>query len=265
MSALYPDRELLYRSRGIASFRWSAIFAGLAVALGVQVFLMAIGGAIGISAGIPATAFGNHDATARGLGIGAGVWMVLSPIVSMFIGGYVASFLSRPAERGSAALNGVTVWALSLVAGALMIGTAATSTLTGVLNGATAGATNGAAIATADTVNQPRVQREQVKVDAKRAKVDAQHKVDENRPEIQATANDTAKVATGVSFAAVFGMLLSLVGAVFGALMAVPEFFRLDRSRNVGAISMEPERETAHSPIIAPTPHHEETLRDDLH
>ena len=261
MSASF-EREL-YTRRAIPTFHWSAILAGLAVALGVQVFLTAIGGAIGLAAAIPATA--NDANTARGIGIGAGVWTVLSPLVSMFVGAYVASYLSRPVDRGAAAINGIAVWALSLLAGVLIVGGAATSAASGLLSGAANGATNGGAIAAAQTASQPREQRQQLRADVNQKKVEAQRKLDANREEIQDKANQTAKATTGMAWAGVFAMLLSLVSAVFGSMLGLPEFLRnnrLDRGmRRDTIVTASEERPIAHtSPLVTPTDFH-----DDLH
>lgn len=256
MSATF-DRDL-YTRRVAPTFHWSAILAGLAVALGVQVFLTAIGGAIGLAAAIPATA---HDAdTARGIGIGAGVWTVLSPLVSMFVGAYVASYLSRPVDRGAAAINGIAIWALSLVVGVLIVGGAATSTASGLLSGAASGATNGGAMAAAQTSTQP---REQLRADVNQKKVEAQRKLDANREEIQDKANQTAKATTGVAWAGVFAMLLSLVSAVFGSMLGLPEFLRnnrLDRGmRRDTIVTAAEEHPTSHpATLVTPTNFHDE-------
>ncbi len=261
MSASF-EREL-YTRRATPTFHWSAILAGLAVALGVQVFLTAIGGAIGLAAAIPATA--NDANTARGIGIGAGVWTVLSPLVSMFIGAYVASYLSRPVDRGAAAINGIAVWALSLLAGVLIVGGAATSAASGLLSGAANGATNGGAIAAGQTASQPREQREQLRADVNQKKVEAQRKLDANREEIQDKANQTAKATTGVAWAGVFAMLLSLVSAVFGSMLGLPEFLRnnrLDRGMRRDRdtlVTAGEERPTAHpTTLVTPTDFHDE-------
>jgi hypothetical protein len=70
-----------------SSFSWRAVFAGVFISLMVYLILTALGVAVGSS-----TLRGIIQGTkgAGGLGIGAGIWMVVSTLVSLFAGSYVA-------------------------------------------------------------------------------------------------------------------------------------------------------------------------------
>lgn len=75
--------------------RWSAVVAGLFIALAVQVAL----GLFGESAG----------------------WQLVVTIVSPFAGALVAVWMSRPEGQSGAMLTGILVWALTLVASSLLL------------------------------------------------------------------------------------------------------------------------------------------------
>jgi hypothetical protein len=95
---------------------WSGVWSGFLVALGTLVLLTALGIAIGSTVVDvdPATA-----AAPRGWGIGAGLWELLSIIVSLFVGGMVAGRFGAVAVAGTAstgAVEGMLVWVLSILA-----------------------------------------------------------------------------------------------------------------------------------------------------
>ena len=205
MAVSYPDRSM-QRMDVLSSFRWSAIFAGLFAALGSQILLSSIGAAIGVSA----AAVAETEGVARGLGIGAGIWMVLTPLVSMFIGGMVAVWLARPLEKGVALLHGALVWCLSLVIGAFLIGSIATSAFTGVAS--TAGEAAGG-VAAVDPAERERLQSEVGQMQQQGGRI----------------ADTAANVGTGVAWASVLAMALSLGAALIGANVAYKKVFEPTR------------------------------------
>ena len=87
---------------------WGAIFAGAVVALVLQLLLTLLGIAVGSQAVEPT----QEAAPLSGLGLGAGIWWVVSGIISLFAGGWVAGRLAsfpRPLVGG---LHGLVVWGL---------------------------------------------------------------------------------------------------------------------------------------------------------
>lgn len=203
MAVTYSDRPL-QRVDVLSSFRWSAIAAGVLAALATQILLSTIGGAIGVSA----TAVTENADAARGLGVGAGIWFVLSPLVSMFVGGMVASWLSRPVDRGVALLHGALVWCVSLVIGAFFIGALATTAVSGALGTASSAATR--------AVNDD--DGKSLRAEVKETKAEAKARAKD--PEVKAAADDAANVGTGVAWASVLAMVLSLGSALLGASVA---------------------------------------------
>src|SRR5574337_881288 len=87
----------------IANYRisWGAIFAGTVVALVAQVGLSLLGMGIRV---IP---------VAGGVGAAAGVWLLLSSIISLFVGGWVATRMSGVLLPIEGILHGLVIWGLS--------------------------------------------------------------------------------------------------------------------------------------------------------
>lgn len=102
---------------------WGAILAGTAVALAVQVLLMLLGTAIGMTTINPASEANPMD----GLATGGLIWWTISSIIAMFIGGWVSGRLSNGNPKDGL-MHGVMVWALST----LLITTAMGRVVTGV-------------------------------------------------------------------------------------------------------------------------------------
>jgi hypothetical protein len=99
------------------SMSWGAIIAGWVVAIGIA-FLMYVGGlAMGF------TAFDPNDAaaTAKGIGIGTGAWLVLTWVVSLLIGSMFASWFDGRDDSTTGVMHGVTVWGLSIAASGLLL------------------------------------------------------------------------------------------------------------------------------------------------
>jgi hypothetical protein len=92
------------------SLRWGAVIAGWMVAGGIALLLYIAGIALGFHMFDPYDTSG----TAKGLGIGTAVWMVLTWAVSLFLGGMFASWFDGRDDQTTGCLHGVTVWGLSL-------------------------------------------------------------------------------------------------------------------------------------------------------
>lgn len=97
--------------------RWGAIFGGWLVATGIASMLYVAGLAMGFSAFEP----NNPVVAAKGIGMGAAGWMILTWAVSLFLGGMFASWFDGRSDQTMGALHGVTVWGLSLTASGLLL------------------------------------------------------------------------------------------------------------------------------------------------
>jgi hypothetical protein len=99
------------------TMNWGAIIAGWLVAVGIAFLLYVAGLAMGFSA------FDAHnaEAAAKGIGIGTCVWLVLTWVVSLLIGGMFASWFDGRDDQTTGTMHGVTVWGLSIAASGLLL------------------------------------------------------------------------------------------------------------------------------------------------
>ena len=138
-----------------ATMRWSAIIGGWLVATGIASLMYVAGLAIGFTAFDPY----NAAATAKGIGTGTAIWMILTWAVSLFLGGMFASWFDGRADQTVGTLHGVTVWGLSVTASGLLLAVGLTQFVQGgaaiVKGGAMVGA---AAVGTAAPQMAPRGQ-----------------------------------------------------------------------------------------------------------
>lgn len=102
------DRTFSQWSIGNPRIKWSAVFAGWAVALALQIVLTLAG------LGIGAWTIDLHEEhPAEGLPLGAAAWTGLSILISAFVGGYLTARLSGSPERGDGVYHGVVVWGVN--------------------------------------------------------------------------------------------------------------------------------------------------------
>jgi len=87
---------------------WGAIFAGIFITLGIFVALQILGAGIGLTTIDPA----SGDTPGAGtLGIGAAIWWLITGLIALFIGGWVAGRLGWLPNKIDRLLHGLTVWA----------------------------------------------------------------------------------------------------------------------------------------------------------
>jgi hypothetical protein len=168
--------------------RWGPILAGLVVALSSQLILTSLGAAIGLS-GLAGS--GAPRSNAGDVGLGVGIWSIVSLLISLFIGGWVTARACGPMNRSTGLLNGAILWATTLAISAWLLASGVTGAF-GVL------ASNAGEI-----VNQ-----------AQQSGVNPQT-VDPNVTAQQ--ARDAAGNAAKVGWSFVFGSLLGLVAALIGS------------------------------------------------
>jgi hypothetical protein len=163
--------------------QWAPVIAGVLCALAAHIVLGLFGAAFGFAA---------SPADSKGLGIGAGIWALLTPLVASFIGAMVAVRIAGDRQDAGALLHGTLVWAIGLIAGALFL----TSTLaSGAMSAGTAASGN---------VGARQVEKRDTPA---------------NRARAGAAAEDAAKGAAAGTGAAGVAALLGLLGAGLGAAM----------------------------------------------
>jgi hypothetical protein len=89
---------------------WGAIFAGVVVALVVQVLLTMLGVGIGMATLDPAS---GDNRAASTFSITGAVWWVVSGTIAAFAGGYVAARMSGRTLPTTGAFPGLTTWAFT--------------------------------------------------------------------------------------------------------------------------------------------------------
>jgi hypothetical protein len=103
--------------------RWGPIISGLVVALATQLILSALGAAIGASF---LSGSGAPRSNAPGVGTGVGIWSIISLLIALFIGSWVAARSSGPMNRNTALLNGAILWATTLALGSWLLASGVT-------------------------------------------------------------------------------------------------------------------------------------------
>jgi hypothetical protein len=91
---------------------WSAIFAGALIALGFLALFVTFGAALGLSVIDPYQITRNENSA--GWTVATIIWVALSGIAALFIGGWFAGHLGRYARENSI-VQGALVWALAVV------------------------------------------------------------------------------------------------------------------------------------------------------
>lgn len=115
---------------------WQAIFAGVAIALTVQILLSMLGTGIGMSTIDLQQADGTPSAQAFSLG--AGLWWAVSFFLSLAIGGVVAGHFAGSLNRLDGMLHGLVTWAVATLLGVYLVTSAVGSVVSGA--GSLAGA-----------------------------------------------------------------------------------------------------------------------------
>lgn len=168
--------------------RWGPILSGLVVALATQLILSALGAAIG------STFLANSGAprsNAPGVGTSVGIWSVISLLIALGIGSWVAARACGPINRNTALLNGAILWATTLALSSWLLASGVS------------GAFGIAASNAGEVINQ--VQQGSVDVPNNTPRVSAQQ------------ARDIADGAARGLWSFVIGSLLSLAASLAGA------------------------------------------------
>ncbi|WP_428969435.1 hypothetical protein ACQR50_00800 [Sphingomonas sp. Xoc002] len=126
--------------RATRRISWGAIFAGVVIAVAVQLVMGILGTGIGLSMVDPVQ---GSTPGAAGFGIGAGLYWLITTVVALGAGGYAAARVSGVTEKFDALVHGLVVWGVTLLLTMYLL----TSAVGGIIGGAfrTVGAVAGAA------------------------------------------------------------------------------------------------------------------------
>ncbi len=108
---------------------WPAIFAGVVLAITVQLLLSMLG--LGVGLGMVNTNAGNTP-NASSFGIGTGLWWLVSNLIALAVGGFVTARMAGVTQRGDGLLHGLVTWAIATLFTFYLLSTA----LGGLIGGA---------------------------------------------------------------------------------------------------------------------------------
>lgn len=123
----YRVKDFSY-SYPVSRIGWGAVIAGFFIATVTQLLLNILGFAIGLSV------FDPQGTSGTAMGIGAVIWTIVTSLISVFVGAWVAGRYTSIRERGEGPLQGALVWALSLLFVTWLAGMGITSAVSGVMS-----------------------------------------------------------------------------------------------------------------------------------
>jgi hypothetical protein len=207
------------------SSRWSGILIGTMVCLAVETMLIFLGVGVGLIV-FPFERIGDEWQWI-GLGIGSAIYLGVVLALSFFTGGFVASRLHLPHQRGEICFQGLGMWGtatgLVMVLSFFFVSKTVTS--------AGAGAGMFAALETVSKT-KPRIITDfsifkgkavtSVDLGASPDKVLATAKKELSKPEAKEVAEKARKATATLSLGLFFGMLIGLISSATGAWYGRP-------------------------------------------
>jgi ribosomal protein L11 len=135
---------------------WGAIFAGTFVTIALFLTLQILGVGIGAST-LELT--GAEASSPRAYGIGAAVWWLITGLISLFIGGWVAGRLGWLPTKLDRVLHGLTTWAFFYIVMFYLLTTTLSALVGGGLSALSQTASAAGEVATSPQVQQEAEQR----------------------------------------------------------------------------------------------------------
>jgi len=108
---------------------WGAVIAGSLIAIMIQLSFNLLGIAVGATSISPEN---DDPASPKSLATGAAVWVGLSTLISLFIGGWLAARFAGYPNEVDGLLHGVVVWAVVMLVSLFFLGTALGRVISGL-------------------------------------------------------------------------------------------------------------------------------------
>ncbi len=196
------------------SISWGAILAGALLALVVQLMLSVLGIGIGASTINPL----SEQNPADGIGTGAAIWFVVSSLIALFAGGWVAGHLAGVARNSDRALHGILTWGLTTLVTFYLLTTA----IGGLIGGTANLLTRGMSAVNVDSRTINRVENA----------IPSANTVANQLPSEQRTREVGSAAASGVAKAGIWTFIFMLVGAIAAAIGGYVSSSRRDGRRD---------------------------------
>jgi len=182
---------------------WAAVFAGVLVALAVEVLFLSFGFFIGfrLSPGAGSTAWSV-------------IWYFVGAFFSLMAGGWVAGFLAGNPNTGRT--HGIVTWGLTTVATFAFL----TMMSWGVVN-QTLGMVKAATLATAAAA--PTANRTLTPNEANRLQEEANAAINQAQQQAPLVAQQAGKAISNTALVLWLGFLIGAVGALVGGAMGAPK------------------------------------------
>jgi hypothetical protein len=119
-----PEASALFRR-----ISWGAIFAGLIITLVAQMTFTLLGAAVGAAAIEP----GGEQENVKALALGSVLWLIVTGLISIFLGACVAGRLSGGPTRADGMLHGFVTWGTATLVATLLLTTAIGSLFGGAI------------------------------------------------------------------------------------------------------------------------------------
>ena len=132
VNTIHPSTHSANAFRVWGHVSWSAILAGVAIALTVQFVLSLLGTGIGMSTVDPLQT--GESPSPQAFSAGAALWWVVSFFFSLAIGGAIASHLAGFTTRLDGILHGLATWAVATLLGLYLVTSGIGSVISGAVN-----------------------------------------------------------------------------------------------------------------------------------
>ncbi|MGH8657244.1 MAG: hypothetical protein ACREV4_01790 [Gammaproteobacteria bacterium] len=109
---------------------WAAVFAGVVLAIMIQLLLNMLGAGIGASTIDPLAG----EPSVETLGLSAGLWWIASSFIALFIGGWMAGHLAGISRNLDGMIHGLLTWSVATLFLLLLAGTAVGTLVGGTFN-----------------------------------------------------------------------------------------------------------------------------------
>lgn len=107
---------------------WAAIFGGVILVVAVELLLGLLGAGIGLGT-VNVNAGSTPDASS--LGMGAGLWWIISSVISLGFGAYAAAWLAGIEMRWDGVLHGLITWGIATLLTIYLLSSAVGSVIGG--------------------------------------------------------------------------------------------------------------------------------------